>query len=70
MKKILAKNFNKDGYLLAKNFLAKNKKFINYSNEINSLIQEKLKKVNIKNYGGSLIGNINVYPGNYGKKNI
>lgn len=68
MKNILAKNLNKDGYLLVKNFLANNKKFIKYSNEINFLIKKELKKVNIKNYGGSLIGNINVYPGYYGKK--
>ena len=68
MKKILEKNFKKNGYLHVKNFLTKNKKFIKYSSEINYLIQKKLQKVNIKNYGGSLIGNINVYPGKYGKK--
>ncbi len=68
MKNKNKKNFKENGYLIIKEFLSENKKFLNHSNKINKLINQKLKKININNFGGNLIGNINVYPGEYGKK--
>ena len=68
MKKNYSDILEKNGYFIIKNFLNKNKKFNNFSKEINKIIFKKVKKEKLSNYGGSIIGNINVYPGKYGKK--
>ena len=68
MKKNYSDILEKNGYFIIKNFLNKNKKFNNFLKKINKIIFKKFKKEKLSNYGGSIIGNINVYPGKYGKK--
>jgi ectoine hydroxylase-related dioxygenase (phytanoyl-CoA dioxygenase family) len=66
--KNLSKKYNDNGYLIVKNFLHNDKKFKYLSQQLNNDVHNKLSKININKYGGSLIGNLNVYPGIFGKK--
>lgn len=66
--KNLHNKYNNDGHIIIKNFLKKNNQFKKISIKLDNEINKMLKNININKYGGSLIGNINVYPGSFGKK--
>jgi hypothetical protein len=61
------KIFNDNGFIIKENFIT-NKDFQDLSKELNAKIEEILKKQDLSKIGGSIIGNVALYPGNYGKK--
>lgn len=60
------KNFKTNGYLIKKKFL-NTKIFFNTANKLNREISNYIKDINVNNFGGSIIGNLNLFPGKYGR---
>lgn len=61
------KKFEQNGYIVLPKFVS-SKNFKILCNNLNEDIDKSLKKTNIAKLGGSMVGNLNVYPGIYGKK--
>jgi len=59
-------NFDENGYIV-KNSFYKNEQFNRISNEFKEEISFIVKKINFENMGGFKSGNLNIYPGRYGK---
>lgn len=59
-------DFETNGYLIKKNFL-NSQDFLDTANELNNEIFNTIKNINLNNIGGSRIGNLNVFPGKFGK---
>ena len=63
----LRENFLENGYIIKKNFL-KNDIFFKIAEELNINIIKKYSETDISKIGGSIIGNLNLFPGLYGRK--
>ncbi len=63
---ILKKKYQDNGYVKIKNFVSKDKKLKKLSYDLNNDLERAVKRTKINNIGGSIIGNLNVYPGKYG----
>lgn len=59
--------FKKNGYLIFPKFI-NSKHFNRLCIELNKDIEKSLRLANTSMLGGSLVGNLNLYPGHYGKK--
>jgi hypothetical protein len=66
MKIFLRNDFELKGYTVIKKFL-NDDNFFKITKELNSEILFYISHVNLKNIGGAIIGNLNCYPGKYGK---
>ena len=64
----MIKKFNKNGYLFLKKDLRNNLQFFKIAKEIHKKIDKEIILIKNKNLRGSIMGNLNVYPGKYGKK--
>ncbi len=61
------KKFNQNGYIVLPKFLS-SENFNALCNNLDEDINKSFKKTNISKLGGSMVGNLNVYPGIYGDK--
>ena len=58
--------FNKDGFIIIKNFI-NSSSFNNTCDSLNWEIEKEFKEIEVSKMGGSIIGNLNVYPGKFSK---
>ena len=65
--KKISSNFKKDGFIVLPNFI-NSKNFDVICKNLDQDIKKSLKIYNIPKLGGSMMGNLNLYPGVYGKK--
>ena len=56
--------FNQDGFIVIKNFV-NSKNFDSICASLTSEIETKCNKIDLSKVGGSIMGNLNVYPGKY-----
>ena len=63
---ILKKKYQDNGFVKIKKFVSKDKKLKKLSYDLNNDLESAIKRTKINNIGGSIIGNLNVYPGKYG----
>ena len=60
--------FEKNGYIILKTSLSDNKLFQDILKKIDRDIEREIIKPEIKKLSGFIMGNLNVYPGNYGSQ--
>tara|TARA_B100001057_G_scaffold493954_1_gene589480 strand:- start:3027 stop:3782 length:756 start_codon:yes stop_codon:yes gene_type:complete len=58
--------FEEDGFVILNTNLSRNNKFIDLTKRIYNSLEEEIISININKVRGSIMGNLNVYPGNYG----
>lgn len=58
--------FEKDGFVILNTNLNRNDKFIDLTKRIYNSLEQEIVSININKLRGSIMGNLNVYPGNYG----
>ena len=63
----LRKEFLENGYIIKKNFLI-NDNFKRIAEELNKQIINKCSEIELSKIGGSIIGNLNLSPGKYGRE--
>jgi len=63
----LRKEFLENGYIIKKNFLI-NDNFKRIAEELNKEIINKCSEIELSKIGGSIIGNLNLSPGKYGRE--
>ena len=61
--------FKKNGFLIIPNFInGENKEFIDLSNQLETEVKKKYSQINKNKFGGTIMGNLGVYPGELGNK--
>jgi len=61
--------FEKNGFLIIPNFInSENKEFVDLSNQLETEVKKKYSKIDKSKFGGTIMGNLGVYPGKLGNK--